>query len=188
MSTAIVEDMVDWFYGLPTTDVVSHDLVAKKIRDARITHKTKDVGKPITNGDVNRMVTMVRKELELGKRTTIINIRNHGYKLANPKELAMTTARWVKRSVMYADRTYRLVDITDRKMIPGALREVFGDTQNKVKALSTRGKRFVNSFVVYIENQKRKEIENGKEKKQITQSKVSKGKAGKGKRKGRKRS
>ena len=164
----IIEDLTEWFYKLPLKEVVAHDVVARKIRDIRIANRTKDRAKAITNGDVNRHVTMVRKELELNKHTTLVNIKNVGYKLADKNELALTTAKWVKRTVMYADRTYRLVDIVDRKRIPGALRTVFSNSQGNIKTLSHKSRAFAQAFVTYADEQKqiahKKENTNGKQK------------------------
>lgn len=164
----VIDDLTEWFYKLPLKEVVVHDVIAKKIRDLRIQHRTVDRAKAITNGDVQKAVTSVRKELELSRKTTLINIKNVGYKLANADELALTTAKWVKRTVMYADRTYRLVDIVDRKRIPGALRTVFGDTEGKIKTLSGKSRAFAKAFLTYADTQKQiahtKENQNGKKK------------------------
>jgi len=154
MASKLCEELVEWFYKIPTNEVVSHDVIAKAIRDYRIALDLPDKGKAITQEVVNRTVSLVRRELELSKRTTLINVKNHGYKLATPKELALTTAKWVKRTIMYADRTYRLVDIVDRKLIPGAIKQVFTDSEGRIKSLSRHGKRFVESFVVYLDRQK----------------------------------
>jgi hypothetical protein len=35
MATKLTEELVEWFYKFPLTEVVSHDLIAKKIRDIR---------------------------------------------------------------------------------------------------------------------------------------------------------
>jgi len=146
----LISDLTDWFLSLGK-DVADKKRIASKIKSLRTLHLRDE--KHITEEHVNRMVTEVRRWLELKHRTTIVNIRNVGYKIANPDELAITTAKWVKRSIMYADRTYRLVDIVDRKKIPNAIREVFGETEGKIKTLSTRGKKFVKAFVEYNQKQ-----------------------------------
>ena len=142
----VVSDLCDWFLSLGK-DIADKRRVATKIKALRSTHYKDE--RLITEEHVNRMISESRRWLELKHRTTIINIRGLGYKLASPDELALTTAKWVKRSIMYADRTYRLVDIVDRKKIPNAIREVFGETEGKVKALSTKGRKFVKSFIEY---------------------------------------
>jgi hypothetical protein len=68
---------------------------------------------------------------------------------------------------MYADRTYRLVDIVDRRRIPGALSKVFGDTEGKIKNLSGKSRAFALAFMKHSEQQRmiEKENTNGKAKK-----------------------
>ena len=83
--TTVCEELVEWFYKLPPMEVVSNDIIATQIRDARIKLKTNDRGKAITNEDVTRMICACRRELELRKKTTLINVRNRGYKIVTGK-------------------------------------------------------------------------------------------------------
>lgn len=155
MEQGTIEDYADWMFGNMRKDVVSHKLLAQKYKEMT------NCG-PITLEKLSNIVSRARYFMELKHGTTIINVRGLGYKLATPDELAMTTARWVKRTILYADRTYRLVDITDRRKIPGALQKVFSDSQGRIKTLSTRGKKFVASFTSYAKEQRQLEAKNAK--------------------------
>jgi DNA-binding winged helix-turn-helix (wHTH) protein len=141
--------------GSMNGDVVSHAILAKK-------YKSLSDEKVITLERLSNIISRARVFMELKHGTTIINIRGRGYKLATPDELALQTAKWVKRTIMYADRTYRLVDITDRRKIPGALKAVFEDSQGRIKTLSTRGRKFIQSFTEYSNKQRQLEAKNVK--------------------------
>lgn len=144
-----IEEFADWL-SCQDGDVLSHQLLARKFKEiSRLSE--------VTQEKIGDVVSRARVFLELKHSTTLINVRGVGYKIATANELAMTTAKWVKRTIMYADRTYRLVDITDRRLIPGALKKVFESSQGNIKTLSTRGKRFVTSFVEYSKTQKKLE-------------------------------
>lgn len=158
------EEMSDWFNKFDTTKVITREQIARKLGETR--KKINGHKQNVTQEDVLNMVSKCRVDLELRHRTTLVNVRGYGYKLANPDELAIQTAKWVKRTILYADRTYRLVDITDRRKIPGALKKVFCDNEGRIKTLSSRGKRFVESFVDYAKRKaledKRKEVKDEK--------------------------
>jgi len=147
------QDLTLWFTKHSPKEVISYELIAKRIKDLR------GYGN-VTLMDVGSAVSICRIEMELRHETTIVNVRGSGYKIANPDELALATAKWMKRSIMYADRTYRLVDIVDRRKIPGAIKQVFLDNEGRIKTLSKRGQQFVGTFMDYLkEETKRKEIE-----------------------------
>ena len=149
-----IEEYADWMHGSMNGDVVSHEILARKYKDM--------TGQGVTLEKLSHIMSRARVFMELKHGTMIINVRNRGYKLATPRELALCTAKWVKRTIMYADRTYRLVDITDRKLIPGALRTVFEDSQGRIKTLSTRGRKFIQSFTEYSNKQRQLEAKNAK--------------------------
>lgn len=135
-----IEELAEWMNKQSVT--VPYVTIAKKIKELS--------GMPtVTQEKVGNAMSRCRTVLELQHNTTIVNVRGEGYKIANPEEVALTTAKWVKRTIMYADRTYRLVDIVDRKLIPGALKRVFTDSEGNIRTLSVRGKKFVESFTQY---------------------------------------
>lgn len=152
----MIDELSDWMYG--QQDVMSYDQIAKKI---------KVFGKlaSVNQEKVGHVISRCRTVMELRYKTTLINIRGLGYKVATPDETALTTAKWVKRTIMYADRTYRLVDITDRKLIPNALKKVFMDSEGRIRTLSNRGKKFIEQFVVYSKQKQLEDKTNGKENK-----------------------
>lgn len=152
-TATVCEEMVEYFYRIPTNVVVTVDEIAKHIRDARINLKTRDRGEAITSEEVTRMVCSCRRELELSKKTTLINVRNRGYKLATPKELALYAAQSARRTIRWADRTWRVLEICDRKLLPNAIRSVFPEA--KIRLLSRTGQKFVTNLVQYTKQQKR---------------------------------
>lgn len=138
---AMIERLCDWFYK-QGNDVLSYELIAKQVKSAN------GLGQ-VTQEKLSGIISRCRALMESRYGTTIINVPGLGYKLADPDELALHTAKWVKRTILYADRTYRLVDITDRRKIPGAIQKVFKDNEGRIKTLSTRGRKFVSEFVAY---------------------------------------
>lgn len=155
MKHIVIEELCDWLYKANTKEVLGYDVIARK---------AKELGqlREVTQEKLGNLISRCRTVMELRYKTTLINVPGLGYKLADPDELALHTAKWVKRTILYADRTYRLVDITDRKRIPGAIKKVFLDNEGRIRTLSARGKQFVSHFVEYS---KKKQLEDkrGKE-------------------------
>jgi len=150
------QDLTEWFYKQPVTRVLTYEMIGREMKRLR---KKGDV----TQTDVGKAVSMCRVEMELSKGTTIINVPRQGYKLATPKELAIHAMKSGKRTMHWADRTYRALEITNRKLIPEALKKVF--PEEKIRTLSVAGKKFISNFVEYSKKE-RKEISHG-QKKQI---------------------
>lgn len=145
----MIEDLTEWFYKFPVKDVISYELIGQQIK------KLRGAG-GVTQYDVASAVTSCRKELELRKKTTLINIRGVGYKLATPREVALYAARSASRTIRWADRTYRVMEITDRHLLPAAIRTVF--PEKNIRTLSRAGQKFVTGLVEFTKSQQRKEI------------------------------
>jgi hypothetical protein len=148
------QELTEWFYKQPVTKVLTYEEIGREMK--RLRKKGS-----VTQTDVGHAVSMCRIEMELSKGTTIINVPKRGYKLATPAELAIHAMKSGKRTMHWADRTYRALEITDRRLIPGALKKVF--PEEKIRTLSVAGKRFISNFVEYSKNERRA-ITNGKKK------------------------
>ena len=171
-TTPLYQELSDWFIK-QGQDLMSYELIAKKIKAIKREKQMPDRADPITLSDVAREVSRCRADLEIRYKTTLYNIKGVGYKITSPQELAMYTAKSFRRTIMSADRTYRLVDIVDRKFIPYAFAQVFSKTEGRIKGLSKHGKKFVETFGGYLKEQKKIESEansNGKETKKANKN------------------
>jgi len=143
-------------------DVVTHRELATVIRKFKEKSPRYPIGlKIITQEELHRHVAKAREYLELEYKCTIWNLRGIGFRITSPDELAMYTARSVRRTIVMADRTIRLTDIVDRKRMPQALHTVFIDNEKRIKTLGIKGKKFMSTFINYIK-QERKQIEENK--------------------------
>lgn len=147
------EQLTEWFYRHGVREIIPYSAIGQEIK--RLRKKGN-----VTQAEVGHAVSMCRIDMELTKGTTIVNVRGRGYKVATPKELAIYSAKCGKRTIHWADRTWRALEITDRKLLPSAVRQVF--PESKIRTLSQAGKKFVKSFVDYTNVQRR--ITNGKKK------------------------
>lgn len=115
----------------------------------------------VSFGSLYDAICKVRERLEVAHGLTLWNEKGVGYKLASPKQTALFGLRLVKRMVVLAGRTERIVPIIDRKYVPEAFEEVFGKAEGQLKQLHTNGKRFLK---VWADNRKLLENTNGHEK------------------------
>ncbi len=153
----IARELSGWLVDQKEELVLSHELIAqelKKIRGNIIPWKS---GKPVTQMELSHMIQVVRMVMEKVYKTTLYNVRGVGYKVANKEEVALYTAKFFKRTILYADRTYRLLEIVDRKKIPWAIRSVFMDNEGRIKNLSLKGKKFITMFVDHLKEEDKKE-------------------------------
>lgn len=91
-------------------------------------------GIDITDRTVSQYIGHARDVLEARKGKSIWNVRGEGYRIASEKEKAIYLVRHTKRTLRYADRAARLYMITDKRLIPDAVQEVFG-SKAKAQAL-----------------------------------------------------
>lgn len=154
----IYSRLSDWFIKQEGA-VSSYELIAREFKTVRDSSDHSKSGSPVTEDDLSHAIAMCRIDLENRYRTTLYNVRGKGYKVTTPDELALYTAKFVKRTILHADRTYRLIEIVDRKKIPGALRVVFLDTEGRIKNLSWKGKKFLKTFVSYLKTEEQKKLE-----------------------------
>lgn len=157
-SKSLFSKMSRWFIS-QNSHMSTHEQIAKQYKVVRDAGNYAKTNFPVTQDDYSSMIAHVRMDMELHHKTTLYNVKRLGYKTCDPDELALYTAKFVKRTILYADRTDRLARIVDRRRIPGALTTVFSDSQGRIKNLSVRGKRFVNVFVGYMKDERKKQIE-----------------------------
>jgi len=163
---SIYQDLTDWFYRSKPNEVFEKSVIAKKIKQIRQEWEHPKSYDDVFQRDVNSWLARVREDMEIRYRKTLRYIPKLGWKVATPHETALITAKWIKRTIMHADRTGRLFEITDRRLIPGAIRQVAEQSNGKIRAVSAIGKRYVKSFLGYSKEQallQHKEVnENGK--------------------------
>ena len=153
----IHEQLSDWFVKEGDGVVMQYEIIARQLKKFRDHSPHPKAGLEVTQEDLSRAIARVRFDLETRHKTTLYNFRGIGYKVCNPDELALYTAKFFKRTILYADRTYRLVDIVDRHRIPAALKKVFLDNEGRIKSMSLKGKHFMKLFVEYLKEQKKLE-------------------------------
>lgn len=144
----IAEELAAWFRALPRAEVVTKRVIARRIQKIRRDSKLPDIS--ITEDHVHRALAKVRAILESTFQCTLYRIVMSGesvYKVSTPAEMAEYTAKWVKRTVLYADRTYRLVDavheVDAEKLLAHELRKEFGVTSGRIKEVSEAGKTYL---------------------------------------------
>jgi hypothetical protein len=133
-------ELGDWFCD-HSGEVHSHNLIAVRIRLIRRKRLGTDV--PVTQDQLMGWITRTRAYLETEKGVTLFNIKGLGYKVADASECALYSMFTLRRVVRLADRTYRLVDIVERKYIPSAFKKVFLETEGGIRQLSRKGRRFL---------------------------------------------
>ncbi len=143
--------------------VLSYELIARRFKSLRDSSDHPKANHPVREEELRRALSYVRYELETRYKNTLYNVRGKGYKLCTPEELALYTAKFYRRTILYANRTYRLAEIVDRRYIPAALRTVFCDTEGNVKQLSIKGRKFLTMFGAYLKSNEAKELEHKKE-------------------------
>lgn len=84
----------------------------------------------ITEGTVRMYVSNARNVLETKKGMTIWNTPGEGYRLATEKEKALFLVRSTKRTLKMAQRSTRLYAITDKRLIPDAVKQVYGSRRD----------------------------------------------------------
>ena len=156
-----------------SNEVATHKELADIIKKFRNKNGRSGNGNVVTFEELHRYVSKAREYLELEYKCTIWNLRNLGFRVATPDELAMYTARSVRRTIMIADRTVRLTNIVDRRKMPYALQVTFKDNEQRIKTLGVRGKRFMSTFIDYLKQERVKLLEENKDEKiQINKSQV----------------
>lgn len=159
------QDLTDWFIK-KGDDVLSYELIAAEVKKIRLHHELDLANEPVRHRHLATWIAQCRGDMELRYRKTLYNVRTMGYKVASPRELALYTARFLRRTLTHADRTMRLADIVDRKEMPSAIREVFFDQAGKVKRFRVQGAKFMSEFSNFLteEIKKQRRLTHEKEK------------------------
>lgn len=144
------EDLAEWFLKHDPDTFMNSHAIACKIRDIRVARNLPKGNAPVTQEELNRWIAQTRQYLELHKGCTLWNFRGAGYRIASPDELAVYTAKSVRRTIVMADRTTRLLDIVDRKKMPTALRAVFTDEEGKIRHVGKTGRKYLEAFKQYV--------------------------------------
>lgn len=152
------ESLAEWFYG-SKVELIPHRDIALQIKQVKKKDGISEWQEPVTQEELGRYVAQCRQYLESERKCTLWNVRNVGFRVATEDELAIYTAKWVRRTITSADRTTRLTDIVDRKRMPNALRKVFLDNEGRIRNLTVRGQKFMKTFVEYLAVEKKKMLE-----------------------------
>jgi hypothetical protein len=145
-------------------DVLTHEIIAISMQ--RIMKDQGGRSKPITSAMLHSTIAKTRRYMEESHKCTLWLVRGVGYKIANKDETALYTAGAIKRTLMWADRTRRLVPITDRQYLPSALKRVFAKNSSNVARLANEGRGYVQAFEELVKEQ-RKELSHAKKKEGI---------------------
>ena len=144
---SVYEELANWFLS-NRSDVVEKGVIASRLK--RLLERNDLPEMRILESHANYAIAKVRTILELKHSVTLYRFAHAnlcGYKVASPSEMAEYTAKWVKRTVLYADRTFRLVDAIKAQkcehLLNHELHRVFDQTSGKIKQVSTTGKRYL---------------------------------------------
>ncbi len=134
------------------------------ISKARITREICSIsGRIVTENNVTSWVSKAREYLEEHMDCTLWNVPGEGWRISTKRENAVYYAKSVKKTIAWADRTTRLQLISDRRDIPGALREVFLKAEGGIKSLSKTKERYFMIWANLLQQQKQvEERVNGK--------------------------
>lgn len=154
-SGTATEDLAVWFLSGDTLSARSLKSVAGMIKQIRVNRQMAKSNDPVTQEELGRWIAQARQYLELHKGHTLWNIRGVGYRVATKDELAVYTARSVRRTIVMADRTTRLLDIVDRNRMPAALRSVFVDEEGKIRHVGKTGRKYLTLFAQYVKGERK---------------------------------
>lgn len=155
-------ELAEWFFSNQER-VISNEEIVKKIKALKKKRPLKNGRDFVSREEFNRLLTQSRTVLETpARRCTIVWLRDQGYRCGDKNDLALYTAKWVKRTLHMADRTTRLANIVDRDRMPEALQKVFLENRPRIKELGTHGRRFIEAMTSYMKESKRKQLEANK--------------------------
>ena len=152
----------DWFleHGKDGT-VLSHEVIAIAYKKFRTAAGSKLVD--VTQQQLHQVIAACRVYLESKWKMTLLNVDRVGYKLADPKEKVLLTTQWMRRSIMCADRTQRLLDTNEEKdlvaHLPAAFEEVFGPNEKRIRTTANSGKSFAELYLDYTKEQRKEKLE-----------------------------
>lgn len=116
--------------GEPSGRVVTMDDCADEIKKLRNTNvRTKEY-------EVRGFISHARTFLEKERNCTIWNLRGQGWRISNKWETAKCTRQSISRTLSHAERTRRLITITDKKLLSRAIQEIISQTDTKFTSLS----------------------------------------------------
>lgn len=165
LKLSVGEELAEWFLN-QKREIIEPGKIASAIKSMKqkrpLPVNRKDY--EVTREELNRHITEARKYLETPARrcTIVYSHASRGYMCGEGKDLALYTAKWIKRTLHCADRTTRLTNIADRRDMPEALRKVFVEQKGKVKALSADGKKFIGRMVEFMKEDRKRITEEKK--------------------------
>lgn len=104
-------------------------------------------GNKVTEQGLRSTVCMAREYLERTHGKTIWNIRGEGWRMASEDEKAVYLVSCAKRTIRFADRTRRIYEVTDKRLIPGAMKKVFGTTERAQDEIAEYSNKFREFFL-----------------------------------------
>lgn len=136
--------------GLPNGRIISIDRCATEIH--RLTNGERD----IKESHVRSYISDAREYFEENLNCTIWPVYGHGWRASTKVETARYCGKSIRKTIAWADRTRRLIAITERKYIPYALREVAGAAGDKIQNLAGYRKKFLQMWGVYQQDEEKK--------------------------------
>lgn len=136
-----------WIY-----ETSKNGTVISKQRIAREMHTIKD-GAKINEAMVTSWIAKARLYCETQLNCTLWNIPGEGWRVASQRETAIYYCKCVKKTIAWADRTLNLQAISDRREIPGAIKEVFYKAEKGIESLSGQKKRYFEIWMGILKKQ-----------------------------------
>ena len=153
LSSKIYEELGDWFLANSDKLITSSD-IARQLIHLRAKRKMATPN-GITREYLHSVLTQTRHYLETpARRTSIVYIAGQGYRCGNADDLALFTARWIKRTLHSADRTTRLTEIVDKDRMPDALKKVFIEMHPRIKSIAKNGGKFIETFQEFVDKKR----------------------------------
>ena len=110
----------EWFFEHGKGEVLSHEKCGEYL--------AKQLNRDITMNLLRSYVGSAREHLERNKGVTIWNVLGKGWRIATEKEKAIHLIRSARTTIKWGERAVRLYEITEHKLIPDAIKYVFGSS------------------------------------------------------------
>ena len=152
----LIEQFGKWFY-----EETKNGLILNKLQLAKMISRMQG-GASVTESKTLAWISNARRYCEKNLLCTIINIAGQGWHISKKGsgEVEIYFCKSIKKTIAWADRTMDLQAISERRLMPGAIKQVFYDAEGNIKKLSQKRQRVPEMWAGYMEKQnKLKEIE-----------------------------
>lgn len=146
----LVEQFAKWI-----ADETKSGKVLSKLQLAKMISRLKS-GAQVTESQTLSWVSNARRYCEKNLLCTIINIPGDGWRVTKKGsgEIELYFCKSIKKTIAWADRTMDLQAISERRLMPGAIKQVFYDAEGNIKRLSAKRQRILETWTNFTNAQK----------------------------------